>query len=110
MYVKVPRVAAGNVKKFISPYHGPYVITKSRRLNADISALGISGHPVGVEFVTHLQRLEKAKAPLTHTPFEPAKFVSVKKSGEDNSKPSTNPTSDEVNNKPRHRYNLRVRK
>ena len=72
MYVKVPRVALGNVKKFTSPYHGPYVITKLRGLKADIIALGISGHPVGVEFVTHLERLEKAKVPLTHTPFEPA--------------------------------------
>ena len=54
VYVKVPRVAPGNVKKFTSPYHGPYIITKLRGLNADIRALGISGHPVGVEFVTHL--------------------------------------------------------
>ena len=46
MYVKVPRVATGNVKKFSSPYHGPYVIVSLNGLNADVRALGMSGLPI----------------------------------------------------------------
>lgn len=58
VYVLVPRVAPGQVKKFTRQYHGPYIITQLRGLNTYLRALGTAGSPIGVEFITHLQRLK----------------------------------------------------
>lgn len=102
VYVYVPRVTTGLVKKFTSKYHGPYVITKLTGLNAYVRALGTAGVPVGVEFITHLQRLKKAKSPVD---FTPATYVSVKKPRQPEEVRST---PQEV--KTKHSYNLRNRK
>jgi hypothetical protein len=74
VYVLVPKVSPGHVKKFSRLWHGPYVITKLRGLNCYVKALGESGAPVGVEFVCHLQRVKKALAP--GGTFQPASYRS----------------------------------
>ena len=114
VYVKVPRVATGNVKKFSSPYHGPYVIVSLNGLNADVRALGMSGLPIGTQFTTHLVRLKKAKAPLSTTEFTPAEYVSVKKVKESAdsataTSPSNQPTAVDQQTGASHTYNLRPR-
>ena len=110
VYILVPRVALGQVKKFSKQYHGPYVVTKLRGLNVYIRALGTSGIPVGVEFVTHMRRLKRCKPPMTND-FQTPTYVSVKRGTDSETRTSTDTqiTTANSTDKPSHSYNLRRR-
>ncbi|XP_067930636.1 uncharacterized protein [Watersipora subatra] len=103
VYIWVPRTELGQVKKFTRCFHGPYIITSLRGLNAYVKIMDAHGDPIGVEFMAHLERLKKTKSPLEH--FTPAEYVSRKR-------PTTivqTPASDKPVPSVGHSYNLRPR-
>jgi hypothetical protein len=109
VYVYVPRIETGKVKKFSRLYQGPYIITKLRGLNAYVKTLNLSGEPTGVEFLVHLQRLKKARMP--HEIKSPATYVSKQTSANTPPNQRTTTTSQTATSPatPNHSYNLRRR-